>query len=157
MRRSKDRNADRAAAELEIANRLHSAAIHVLRAVRKQDVRSGLSAPRLSALSVLVFRGPTRLTDLAAAEQVRPPTMTRIVAALERDGLVDRVTDPQDGRAVLLTATAKGARLLHAGRRRRVAMLAAAVRHLSPAERGTLEAAATVIDRVVEEITRAQG
>src|SRR5919202_2354129 len=87
------------------ADRLHSAAIHLLRRLRKQDDASGLTAPRLSALSVVVFGGPLSLGALAAAEQVRPPTMTRIVSALERAGLVERSPHPTDGRQVLLTAT----------------------------------------------------
>lgn len=156
MRKRKDSRSGTRAAELELANRVHSAAIHLLRAVRKQDDRSGLSAPRLSALSVLVFRGATRLTDLAAAEQVRPPTMTRIVAALERDGLVERTSDDGDRRAVLLTATGEGVRLLHAGRRRRVAVLAAAVRALDREERAVLERAVAVLDKVVNSATRAR-
>src|SRR5919199_1876113 len=80
-----------------VADRLHSAAIHLLRRLRKVDEASGLSAPRLSALSVLVFAGPRTLGELAAAEQVRPPTMTRLVRALERSGLVTREHDPDDG------------------------------------------------------------
>jgi hypothetical protein len=70
------------------ADRLHSAAIHLLRRLRREDAKSGLSAPRLSALSVLVFGGPLTLGELANAEQVRPPTMTRLVTALEADGRV---------------------------------------------------------------------
>jgi hypothetical protein len=64
-----------------IADRLHSAAIHLLRRLRREDATSGLSAPRLSALSVIVFGGPLTLGELANAEQVRPPTMTRLVSA----------------------------------------------------------------------------
>jgi DNA-binding MarR family transcriptional regulator len=77
-----------ATSTLETADRFHSAAIHALRHVRREDPATGLSAARLSALSVLVFGGPTTLGELAAAEQVKPPTMTRIVRALEEDGLV---------------------------------------------------------------------
>ena len=80
------------------ADRLHSAAIHLLRRLRREDAQSGLSAPRLSALSVLVFGGPLTLGELANAEQVRPPTMTRLVTALEADGLVTREPDASDGR-----------------------------------------------------------
>jgi hypothetical protein len=66
-----------------VADRVHSAAIHLLRRLRREDDRWGLSAPRLSALSVLVFGGRAlTLGELAAAEQVRPPTMTRLVSAL---------------------------------------------------------------------------
>ena len=63
---------------------LHSAAIHLLRRVRKQDAATGEGPARLSALSVLVFGGPMTLGQLAAAEQVKPPTMSRIVTGLER-------------------------------------------------------------------------
>src|SRR5207248_940098 len=85
------------------ADRLHSAAIHLLRHVRKQDAASGLTAPRLSALSVVVFAGPLTLTALAAAEQVRPPTMSRIVAALESAGLVAREPSSRDQRASVIS------------------------------------------------------
>src|SRR5665811_244600 len=75
-----------------VADRVHSAAIHLLRALRKQDDKWGLSAPRLSALSVVVFSGRITLGGLARAEQVRPPTMTRLVRALELQKLVTRST-----------------------------------------------------------------
>src|SRR5690349_25156897 len=81
---------------LELADRLHSAAIHLLRRLRREDDASGLPAPQLSALSVIVFGGPIALGDLAKAEQVRPPTITRVVAALEADGLVERVQADDD-------------------------------------------------------------
>src|ERR1700729_2528314 len=87
-----------------IADQLHSAAIHLLRRLRKEDEGGGLNAPRLSALSVIVFGGPMTLGDLAAAEQVRPPTMTRIVQALETQMLITRQRDPADGRSVRLAA-----------------------------------------------------
>src|SRR5436305_5858136 len=95
----------------EVADRLHSAAIHLLRHVRKQDTKTGEGPARLSALSVLVFGGPMTLGQLAAAEQVRPPTMTRIVTGLERSGLAERVQDEEDARRVKIHATAEGANL----------------------------------------------
>ena len=104
----------------ELADKLHSAAIHLLRKLRREDESSGLNAPRLSALSVIVFAGPLSLGELAAAEQVRPPTMTRIVKALEAQMLVTRHRDPDDARSVRMAATAKGKALLMAGRKRRV-------------------------------------
>src|SRR3954451_3593217 len=114
----------------EIANRLHSAAIHLLRRARRVDAESHLPAPQLSALSVIVFGGPITLGDLAQAEQVRPPTISRLVAALEEDGLVERITASDDRRVVHVKATARGAKLLQEGRQRRVASLAAALRAL---------------------------
>ncbi|CAA9348463.1 MAG: hypothetical protein AVDCRST_MAG40-2756, partial [uncultured Gemmatimonadaceae bacterium] len=81
-----------------LADRLHSAAIHLLRWLRREDGAAGLSGPRLSALSVVVLAGPLTLGELAAAEQVRPPTMTRLVDALAAEGLVRREPDACDGR-----------------------------------------------------------
>jgi DNA-binding MarR family transcriptional regulator len=133
----------------ELADRLHSAAIHLLRRLRREDAASGLSAPRLSALSVLVFGGPLGLGALAAAEGVRPPTMTRIVQALERQGLVKREPDPRDRRGVLLRATEQGRRLLHEGRSRRVATLARQLEGLSRPEIVALGKAAAVLERVL--------
>src|SRR5947199_6558909 len=110
---------------LDAADRFHSAAIHALRHVRRNDPETGLSAARLSALSVLVFGGPRTLGELAAAEHVRPATMTRIVQALEEASLVSRERDPRDGRVAWLRATAKGERVMWRGRQRRVENLAA--------------------------------
>src|ERR1700687_1910748 len=82
------------------ADRLHSAAIHLLRRLRLQDAASGVGPAQLSALSVLVFAGPNTLCDLATAEQVKPPTMSRIVAALTRSRLIELTRDPHDARRV---------------------------------------------------------
>ena len=132
----------------QAADRLHSAAIHLLRRVRREDESSGLGPARVSALSVVVFGGAIRISDLAKAEQVRTPTITPVVAALERAGLVTRETDETDARAVVLRATAKGKRLLAEGRSRRVRHLAEELRALSPAERKTLRAAADLLLRL---------
>ncbi len=131
-----------------MADRLHSAAIHLLRGVRKEDEAAGIGPARLSALSVLVFAGPVRVTDLARIEQVKPPTMTKIVAGLETAGLVRRRPDAEDARAVRLEATARGARLLQEGRRRRVARLASALETLTADELETLTRATALLDRV---------
>jgi DNA-binding MarR family transcriptional regulator len=132
----------------EIADRLHSGAIHLLRRLRIEDAASGLTAPRLSALSVIVFGGPLTLGALAAAEQVRPPTMTRLITALERDGLVSRRPDPADGRQVLLRATAAGRRLLEEGRARRTATLERRLASLPPADLAALARAAGLLERI---------
>ena len=132
-----------------IADRLHSAAIHLLRRLRREDATSGLSAPRLSALSVIVFGGPLTLGELANAEQVRPPTMTRLVSALEQAGLVAREADPEDKRLTRIRATAKGRTLLSRGRARRVAALTDEVRALAPGERAELARALAILDEVI--------
>jgi DNA-binding MarR family transcriptional regulator len=130
------------------AERLHAAAIHLLRWLRREDAPSGLSAPRLSALSVVVMAGPLTLGALAAAEQVRPPTMSRLVDALEGDGLVVREPDPADGRVTLVRATPRGTRLLVAGRARRVRALAEAMATLPARDRATLARAAALMERL---------
>jgi DNA-binding MarR family transcriptional regulator len=131
-----------------VADRLHSAAIHLLRGVRKEDARTGVGPARLSALSVLVFAGPMRLTQLAQIEQVQAPTMTKVVAGLEAAGLVRRRDDADDARAVKLEATAQGTRLLQEGRRRRVKRLATALGTLTSDELEVLARAAAIIERV---------
>lgn len=131
-----------------VADALHSAAIHLLRGVRKEDQRTGVGPARLSALSVLVFAGPMRLTRLARIEQVKPPTMTRVVAGLAASGLVRRRADAADGRAVTLEATPRGRKLLQEGRRRRVERLSAALAALSPEEIDLLAHAAAILERV---------
>lgn len=136
-------------ATVETADRLHSAAIHLLRRLRRQDDASGLGAPRLSALSVVVFAGPITLGDLAAAEQVRPPTMTRVVAALEQAGLVRREIDPEDRRIVRIRATAQGTRVMQEGRERRVAELARELATLPERDVAALAKALDVLERVV--------
>src|SRR5881296_2500310 len=103
----------------EVARRVHSAALHLMRYVRAQDTALGVPPAQLSALSVIVFGGKTSLSDLAKAEQVRPPTMSRIVDALVRQGLVKREVDKKDRRSVVITATDKGTRIMHEGRSRR--------------------------------------
>ena len=132
-----------------VADQLHSAAIHLLRQLRREDDASGLSAPRLSALSVVVFGGPLSLGDLARAEQVRPPTMTRIVTALEKDGLVTRAGDLRDRRLTLISATSKGQKILAAGRARRVQKLAVAVDRLTKSELAQLQRGAELLQRVI--------
>ena len=135
----------------EQADRLHSLAIGLLRRLRREDDATGLSAPRLSALSVVVFGGPLTIGALASAEQVKPPTMTRLVAGLERDGLVRRELDAADGRVVRVRATPRGERLLAAGRARRVGTLARALEGLSSDEAAALDVAVGVLERMLRE------
>ena len=132
-----------------VADRLHSASIHLLRRVRRQDDETGVTAPHLSALSVLVFAGARTLGELAEAEQVRPPSITRIVRNLEADGLVEREPDPADRRVVRVRATDEGRRMLEEGRRRRISDLAARLRTVDADDLDTLERAAELIERIV--------
>jgi len=132
----------------QLASRLHSASIHLLRHVRKADTATGEGPARLSALSVLVFAGPMTLGRLAAAEQVKPPTMTRIAAGLEKSGLAQRVSDEADARRVTIAATAKGRQLLLAGQRRRVEALARELREMSSKDLRSLREAMDVLEKV---------
>ena len=116
-----------------IGDLLHSAAIHLLRRVRARDQSMGIGPAQLSALSVLVFGGPRSLKELAETEQVRPPTMSRIVTGLVRAGLVRR-KETNDKRRLRLEATAKGTRILKEGRRRRVELLAQSLQTLTERE-----------------------
>ena len=135
---------------LAIADRLHSAAIHLLRRVRKQDVATGEGPARLSALSVLVFGGPKTLGELAAAEQVKPPTMSRIVAGLARSRLIEITADPHDDRRMRIRATAKGTRLLHKGRQLRIEYLASHLEALAPEELAKLGEAVEILKKLLE-------
>ena len=137
-------------AALRIADRLHSAAIHLLRRVRKQDVATGEGPARLSALSVLVFGGPKTLKELAAAEQVKPPTMSRIVAGLRRSRLVEIRSDSEDRRRVRIIATPKGTRLLEKGRDLRIHYLAAQLERLTADELSRLGEAVEILRRLLE-------
>ena len=133
------------------ADRLHSAAIHLLRRLRVRDRESGVGPAQLSALSVLVFGGARSLGELADAEQVRPPTMSRIVAGLERAGLVRRHAT-EDGRRVRLEASAKGTKILQAGRRRRVESLAKAVSSFSEKEQQQLGELTGLLELVIRKL-----
>lgn len=135
---------------LTVADRLHSAAIHLLRRVRKQDVATGEGPARLSALSVLVFGGAKTLGELAAAEQVKPPTMSRMVAGLARSRLVAITADPHDARRMQIRATLKGTRLLQKGRQLRVAYLASRLDTLTPEELANLGEAVEILQKLLE-------
>jgi DNA-binding MarR family transcriptional regulator len=129
----------------EIADRLHSAAIHLLRRVRRVDTGMGLTPARASALSVLVFGGPKTIGELAAAEQVSAPTMTRLIAGLERDVLLRRHPDPHDRRIVRVTATPRAANILRRGRQARIRELTNSLATLTPDELAVLGRASEIL------------
>ena len=133
----------------DMATGLHAAAIRLLRMLRREDQASGMSGPRLSALSVVVFAGPMSLADLAAAEQVKAPTMSRIVEGLVQAGLVTRDPDPANRRMVRIAATPEGTRLLEAGRERRVRALTQQLGRLADSEQRALARAVELLERVM--------
>jgi len=130
---------------LDVADKLHSAAIRLLRAVRVADDETGLSAPKLSALSVLTFGGPQSLTSLARAEQVTAATMSKLVSDLEAEGLVAKRTDATDRRGLRIEATTKGKTILQEGRKRRLMLLQRRLLKLGAADRAKLAEAASLM------------
>ena len=132
-----------------LAARLRLAVTRLARRLR-QEAEAGVTPSMLSALSSAERKGSLTMRDLCHAEQVQPPTMTRIVAALVEAGLVVREQDPADGRVAWVTVTTKGRRLLERSRRRKEAYLAKSLRSLEPEELRTLEAAAEILERLTD-------
>jgi DNA-binding MarR family transcriptional regulator len=136
----------------EVAGRLHSAAIHLLRLARTVDGESGLSPSRLSALSVLVFGGPRTVGGLAAAEGVRSPTMTQLINGLEAGGLVRRrPAESGDGRRVVVEPTPAGRRLLRRAQARRLDVLAEVLAGAGEDDLDLLDRAGAVLDRLTRD------
>lgn len=129
----------------QLASELNSISVHLVRRLRDADRSLGITPARLSALSVLVFGGPMSLNDLARAEQVTGPTMSRIVAALEDERLVRREPDPHDRRAIRLSPTPRGRRIMERGRQQRVERLSMELSSLTPADRQVLSRAVGVL------------
>lgn len=136
---------------IELADALHSAAIHLLRRVRSEDRASGIGPAQLSALSVLVFGGQMSLGDLAAAEQVKPPTMVRIVQALTHEGLATAKPDKQDRRKLVISATDRGRDLMRRARQRRVKALAELISSIGWQKREQLREAVEIIRQLLSE------
>jgi DNA-binding MarR family transcriptional regulator len=132
-----------------LAARLRLAVTRLARRLR-QEAEAGVTPSMLSALSSAERKGSLTMRDLCHAEQVQPPTMTRIVAALVEAGLVVREQDPADGRVAWVTVTTEGRRLLERSRRRKEAYLAKSLRSLEPEELRTLEAAAEILERLTD-------
>ena len=131
-----------------VAEQLHSAAIRLLRRVRKVDGQSGVPPARLSALSVLVFGGAATLGELAEAEDVKRPTITKIVQGLEEAGLVARTPGP-DARSAIVSATPEGKRVLERARTRRIALFTKMLDDATPAELAVLEKSSRVLGRLL--------
>ena len=130
-----------------LLERFHHLAIRMLRGMRAVDEAHGLAGPRASALSVLVFGGPRSLGELAAAEGVRPPTMSRLVKAMQAEGLVESGTARDDERRVSIRATAKGRKLMLQGRDRRLAALGHLLSSATAAEHAALSAVCDLLER----------
>lgn len=138
------------ACQTELASRLRLAVMRLARRLRQQGGEQATPS-QTSALHSVERSGSLTIGDLAAAERVQPPTMTRIVAALEEGGLVVREEDPDDRRLVRVRITAEGRRLLERSRSRKTAYLAQRLRGLSEEDRSTLARAAEILERMVED------
>ncbi|HZU78899.1 MAG TPA: MarR family transcriptional regulator [Acidimicrobiales bacterium] len=136
--------------EAELAARLRLGVTRLYRALRQQ-VAGGLTPSQISALATVGRLGNPTLGELAAAEQVQPPSMTRMVDALERAGMLERCLDPADGRIVRVGVTAEGRRTLQRIRSMRNAVLVRRLRRLSQDERARLADLVNLLERLVEE------
>jgi DNA-binding MarR family transcriptional regulator len=116
--------------------------------------RSGLSLTAAATLSRLQREGPARLTELAAAEGITQPSMTALVTRLAEQGLVQRASDPSDGRAVLLSLTPAGADFLAQRRTIRTDRLAPYLAGLSPDERRDIATAMPALNRLTGALRR---
>ena len=132
----------------ELAGRLRLVVARLARRLR-QEADAGVTVSQLSVMATLSRSGPTTLGELAAMEGVQPPSMTKIVAALERARLVTREADVADGRVAWVRLSQEGQRLIHRSRSRKNAFLARRLRDLSPAERATLERAVPILERLL--------
>lgn len=131
----------------DVADRLHSVAIRLLRYAREADREAGIGPARLSALSVLVFGGPCSVSELASTEHVSVPTMTRIVQGLEQLGLSRRKPSPTDARSAIIVPTAKGNTLLRRARQARLRRIEALLKNARPEDVTRLgDALAAVFD-----------
>lgn len=133
--------------EAEMAARLRLSATRLARRMR-QESATGLSPSQFSALAVIHARGPLTLGELADMERVAPPTISKVVAKLEADGLVARHPDPTDKRVSLVQATKAGAQLHDESKRRRTTWLTARIHELPPEEQARLAEALDVLDRL---------
>ncbi len=134
--------------------RLRLAVARLSRRIRQQaaDVGEELTASSQGALATIERLGPLTLGELAAVEQVRPPSMTRIVARLEDDGYTTRSVDPDDRRVARAEITERGRDLLARSRTRKDAYLAQRVALLSAEERATLARALPILERLQDDV-----
>jgi DNA-binding MarR family transcriptional regulator len=138
----------RATRRTRLANRLNSVAIHLLRRISRDDGADGVTPARLSALSVLVYGGACTVGDLARRQGVSLPTISRMVDALVREGLVTRTSDAADRRALRLDVTRRGRELMERGRARRIERLASDLEGLNAGDLSALEHAMAALERL---------
>jgi DNA-binding MarR family transcriptional regulator len=133
-----------------LAYALRPAVMRLARSLRqvREDDSLDLQSNQLSAMSVLLNDGDMLMGELAAAEKIQPPSMTRIVNGLEQSGFVARRPDPRDGRQCLVTLTPAGREMLLANRRRRDEWLTVRIAGLDPDEREVLRQAVPILAKL---------
>ena len=131
-----------------LAHDLRLAVMRLSRRLRNQRVNTAVTLTHLAALSTLRRHGPMSPGELAGHERVQPPSMTRVVVALEAMGLVTRTPHPTDGRQVVIELTPSAEQLLDAEARAREAWLTGQLQDLSPEERTVLREAAVIMDKL---------
>ena len=131
-----------------LASTLRLAVMRLSRRMRAERADTSLTLSQLAALATLERSGPLTPRELAAAERVQPPSMTRLAASLEAAGLLVRTDHPTDGRQVLLSVSPAGSALLREDRRRRDAWLAHRLHELGPDDLEVLRRAAELLDRM---------
>jgi DNA-binding MarR family transcriptional regulator len=134
----------------DLAHRLRPVLTRLARRMR-QEASGDLSPTQGAALATIDYYGPLTPSELAARERIQRPTATRVLARLEEAGLIERTADPADRRSSLLASTAFGRQTLSAVRQRKDAFLAQRLDRLSPVELATLDRAAAILERVLDE------
>ena len=136
--------------ETELAARLRLVVGRLNRRIRI-DGRESVPPLQLSAMVTVEEHGPLRLSDLARREAVSVPTMSRVLTALDEQGLVVRTPDPQDARGVLVTLSGEGERRLAEVRSHRTALVARRLGRLDTVQRATLAAALPALEALLED------
>ena len=138
------------AADTALASELRTTVMRLARRLRSQRAETAMSLNQLAALGTLDRHGPLTPGELAAHERVQPPSMTRVIAALEEAGYVTRTDHPTDRRQVLVAVSAQGRAMLRDDRKRRDVWLAQRMRELDAADLATLRQAAAVLNRLAD-------
>jgi len=134
----------------DLAGQLRLTIVRTARRLR-QEAGADLSPSLTAALSTVERHGPLTPSEVAVREGIQRPTVTRVLARLEEQGLIERMIDPRDKRSSLVTATKDGRELLAELRTRKTAFLASRIERLEPDERATLERAADILERMLAE------
>ena len=144
------------AASIVLSDRLSASAVRLARQLPPPRPNTSLTPPELSALAAISSAGSITARDLARYEEVTAATMSRLVASIERKGLVRRKRDRKDARLQWITLTAQGAQRAKDGRLRQLAPLAAAIAKLDKAKRATLTEAADILEALASALAAAK-